>query len=569
MILNLVGTINPDNHSDNVTPDDDAELARCATDLIYWFNNYCVAFDPRLPNPYSKFTLWPKQEEFLLWLQDRERTQTPGLVEKSRDSGVSYLCCGYALHRWLFGSGFAAGFGSRKAEYVDNLGDPKSIFEKIRMLLRGLPTWQHPAGFDWRRHSAEAKLINPANGSTITGESGDGIGRGGRTSIYFVDESAHIERPKLLDSSLSATTNVRIDVSTPNGLNEFYQRRQSGMVQVFRIHWQDDPRKNATEEKPDGSVVYPWYEEQKRKPDFRDPTVLAQEIDIDYVASGNPAFNRAYLFTLLNVVTGSSEYAPVREETPDGSAFNATVRTFFEPEPGVEYLIVADPSEGIDGHGNHDYAVAHVYNCSTWEQACHYRGRPDPASFGLDLSVLGTMYNYATIAVLRNNHGHSVLNTLMNQCKYGRSKGSIYHHQVFDQVTKLSSMRPGYPETPRSKPEAVDALTSVIEAMAEGEEGFYWYEPNTIEELIHYVKLGGAKTGNEPGSHDDEVSCCYLAAVLMPQFTKRGLSGANGVRRVDWDQVQPVMPKTANANSFGAVHGLRTMPQPMSKRRRR
>lgn len=218
------------------------------------------------------FDLFPKQAELLTWFAERERTRTNGLVEKSRDTGVSYLCCLYALHGWLFRDGFAVGFGSRKLEYVDEIGNPKSLFEKVRKVLYGLPAWMMPQGFNRKRHDCFAKLINPYNGSTITGEGGDNIGRGDRTAIYFVDEAAHLEHPQLVEASLSQTTNVRIDVGTPNGPgNPFAQKRHSGKVAVFTIHWKDDPRKDAA-----------WYEKQKEQ---LDPVTIAQEIDIDYNAS--------------------------------------------------------------------------------------------------------------------------------------------------------------------------------------------------------------------------------------------------------------------------------------------
>jgi hypothetical protein len=249
-----------------------AERARWADDVCGWLDTYGWTFDPRLHEPFVRFRLFPKQREFLLWVRERERRKESGLCEKSRDAGVTWLCCGYALHGWLFRPGFACGFGSRKLELVDKRGDPKSIFEKIRMLLRALPPWMLPDGFSPKTHDCMAKLLNPENGAVITGEGGDDIGRGDRALVYFVDEAAFLERPQLVERSLSQTTNCRIDVSTPNGSgNPFAEKRFSGRVPVFTFHWRDDPRKDDA-----------WYAEQKRR---FDPVTVAQEIDIDYTAS--------------------------------------------------------------------------------------------------------------------------------------------------------------------------------------------------------------------------------------------------------------------------------------------
>jgi hypothetical protein len=242
-----------------------------------------MTYDPRERNPVIPFDLFPRQVEFLEWLAEREARQEHGLVEKSRDMGITWLCCAYALHGWFFRDGYQVGFGSRKLEYVDKIGDPGAIFEKLRFLWRNLPRWMLPPGFRSDMHDCYTKLINPANGSTITGEGGDNIGRGGRSSIYFVDESAFLERPESVERSLSQTTNVRIDVSTHNGPGTvFYRKRFGGKVAVFIFDWKDDPRKNEKETLPDGREVFPWYEEQKAR---FDPVTVAQEIDHDPTAS--------------------------------------------------------------------------------------------------------------------------------------------------------------------------------------------------------------------------------------------------------------------------------------------
>lgn len=255
----------------------DAERARILDPdggEVYWVNHYVWTYDPRvLPaDPYMPFALFPRQEEFLGWLQEREATRTDGLAEKCRDVGFTWLCISHAIYGFLFRRGFACGFGSRKLSLVDKLGDPDSILEKGRMILRNLPPWQLPTGYKESIHAASCRFVNPDQGSSITGEGGDQIGRGGRKSLYFVDEAAFLEHPKLIDASLSATTNVRIDVSTVNGIgNPFYQKRHGGKVAVFVFDWRQDPRKGED-----------WYQAQRER---LDPVTLAQEVDRDYTAS--------------------------------------------------------------------------------------------------------------------------------------------------------------------------------------------------------------------------------------------------------------------------------------------
>ena len=225
------------------------------------------------------FVLWKRQIEYLHWIDERWKAMEPGLVEKSRDCGVTWLSVGYACSNWLFLDGYAAGFGSAKEDKVDKKGDPDCIFEKIRHFINNLPDIFMPEDFNERDHSSFMRLVNPNNGSTITGDSGDNIGRGGRKSMYFVDEKAFIEHQEMVDASLSQATNCQIDISTPNGSgNGFYKKRQryNNTNKVFIFDWRDDPRKDQT-----------WYDKQV---DELDEVIVAQEIDRDYTASQEDIF---------------------------------------------------------------------------------------------------------------------------------------------------------------------------------------------------------------------------------------------------------------------------------------
>lgn len=263
-----------------------AELYKCSKDPVHWFNNWIWTYDPRgmafgLPANIP-FVLRPKQVELVAWLEERESTQTHGLIEKSRDEGMSYVVLGFFLHRWLFVEGFAGGVGSRKEELVDKKGDPKTLFHKFRDMFSKMPDWLKPKGFVEKVHDNYMRIINPDNGATITGEAGDNIGRGGRTTMYFLDEWAFVERQEAVDAAISQNTNVHIKGSTPNGIGDrFHQDRFSGRYAVFTMPWRANPDKNWTV-KYNGKVIYPWYEKQLAT---LDDVVLAQEVDINYAAS--------------------------------------------------------------------------------------------------------------------------------------------------------------------------------------------------------------------------------------------------------------------------------------------
>ncbi len=254
--------------------------------IMHWMDTY----DPRRSgNKWVPFVFFVRQNQFIDFLQSCVEDKENGLTEKCRDAGATWLCCGYSVHSWLFIANDAIGWGSRKQELVDKIGDASSIFEKMRLIVNRLPDIWRPKGLKPRDHMTFMKLINPENGSVITGETGDNIGRGGRTRIYFKDESAHYERPEKIEAALGDNTNVQIDISSVNGLgNVFHRRREAGIdwspnamnlkpgyTRVFVIDWRDHPEKTQK-----------WYDQRKAKYEREGMLhVFAQEVDRNYSAA--------------------------------------------------------------------------------------------------------------------------------------------------------------------------------------------------------------------------------------------------------------------------------------------
>ena len=243
------------------------ENALCAIDPVHWCNTWAWTYDPRaaakgLP-AYMPFDLFPKQVELIGWLDDRVAASEEGLVEKSRDVGWTWVAAVLALHKWLYLPGFKTAFGSRKEIHVDQIGNSDSIFGKIRLVLHPLPPWMHPPGFSRSDHDNYLRMVNPYNGNLISGEAGDNMGRGGRSSLYIVDEAVFVERAEAVEAAISANADCRIWASSVKGMgNLFARKRHSGHVKVFTFHWRDAPRKDEA-----------WA--AKKKAELTDPTSWA------------------------------------------------------------------------------------------------------------------------------------------------------------------------------------------------------------------------------------------------------------------------------------------------------
>lgn len=244
------------------------ELRRCKADILYWIDNWSWTQDPRLsPAPTNiPIILFPRQREYLLWRRDRRDRQENGIVKKSRDMGITWLNSNDHVHHWLFEPGYKGAFGSRTEDLVDRKGDMDSIFEKLRFIIAALPHWMKPKAID----DHFMKLINHDIGSSVTGEGGKNIGRGGRNSVYDVDEAEFLEQGKQVDSALSENTRVIIWTSTINLFNPsniIREKRRKGTIPVFEFLWKQDPRKDGD-----------WY---RRRTETLDALVVATEIDMN------------------------------------------------------------------------------------------------------------------------------------------------------------------------------------------------------------------------------------------------------------------------------------------------
>ena len=165
--------------------------------IAEFISTFGMTYEPRNPErglpSIIPFILFEKQSEWVNWIIHNWKNQLPGITEKTRDMGMSWLSISLAVSLCLFNDGLVIGFGSRKAEYVDKRGDMKALFPKMRFFIENLPK-VFTKGIKLTR-DATYMIINFPNGSQIIGESGDNIGRGARASIYFVDEAAFLERP--------------------------------------------------------------------------------------------------------------------------------------------------------------------------------------------------------------------------------------------------------------------------------------------------------------------------------------------------------------------------------------
>lgn len=179
--------------------------------------------------------------------------------------------------------------------------------------------------------------------------------------------------------------------------------------------------------------------------------------------------------------------------------YKGELKVYEKPREDLEYVIGGDVAEGKDGG---DYSVAEVIEKETGRQVAELHGHWEPDVFAKKTKRLGLYYNDAIIGIERNNHGHAVLNTLINYDVYE----NLYHHVKYNSVAGQEEKEPGFPTNKQTKPILVSDLQEGIR-----EEYLLINSIELVDELITFVNLGNGKMGAQEGCHDDRVMALGIA----------------------------------------------------------
>lgn len=274
------------------------ELRRrqAATDPVFFIENYLKTFDPR-PEAYPHhldFVLYEFQREYVIGLVDAIRQGYDIFDEKSRDMGASWLALAVRFWMWIFEDGYQSLLGSRKEEYVDS-GDAKSLFWKLDYFILHIKDPEIlPEGFDVKKNRTYMRLINPANGNAITGESSNkNFSRGGRYKDVLFDEFGFWPDARQSWTAAGDATHCRHGVTTPPDEPSYAKTIRFGdKIKVRTWHWRLHPNKDDA-----------WYKYEQSR---RTQEEVLHEIDIswDYSNTGRPYPE------ISGVVVGRHAYDP-------------------------------------------------------------------------------------------------------------------------------------------------------------------------------------------------------------------------------------------------------------------
>ena len=255
------------------------------THCVDFINHWCDTYDPRLAGKEGRtarlpFVMFERQEQFVEFILACLAADANGLCEKSRDMGATWVAVAVTVWLWLFWPGVALGWGSNKQEQVERLGDPRSIFEKIRMMIRWLPRGLFvPEIVLQNENLKQYTCINPIKGSIISGEIGENIGRGGRTRAYMVDEAQPLSAKIMTPKGPALMVDMRpgcVILGADGGQQRVLHVNDCGVHDVFRVTFSDGSSAEC-------SPNHLWTVQKKLSRSRESVTLRTYELMEDYV----------------------------------------------------------------------------------------------------------------------------------------------------------------------------------------------------------------------------------------------------------------------------------------------
>lgn len=213
-----------------------------------------------------------------------------------------------------------------------------------------------------------------------------------------------------------------------------------------------------------------------------------------FLTSGGCYFDAGKLRDLLPVA---------RRATPVAIEEDGRLLIFEQPMPGKTYVVGADVAEGLV-HG--DFSTFSLLDRQTRKEVAAYRGHLTDIDFARLLARIGTRFNLALLGVERNNHGHSVLNSLNNQLHYPH----LYAEVKLDRTTQKETRKLGWHTNAKTKPLMINALDDLIR-----NDSFETGDPGLLGECLSFIRHEDSSLGASKGCYDDRVIGRAIAEQLL------------------------------------------------------
>lgn len=285
-------------------------------------------------------------------------------------------------------------------------------------------------------HNSEMEF---ANGSIITSiPTTEDAGRSEAVSLLVMDETAIMQYAEVIWTAAAPTLftgGSAILNSTPFGLGNFFHGvwvdglTKSNQFNNIQIPWHLHPDRDEA-----------WYSQMYS---VLGPRRAAQEIDCDFLASGNNVFDP---MDLKSIQDGLIDHPVIRHE------LQGNLLVFEDPIPNVEYFLGGDVATGRAK----DYSAFSIMDKHGDEKVC-FKGRIPTNRFRNLVGEWGIKYNQALVGVEGNDIGEAVVMGLEEQ-----SYPNMYYtvrmlKEKGDSEPKIEKI-PGWYTTSKNRPIIIDGL---------------------------------------------------------------------------------------------------------------
>jgi len=463
----------------NWTPDLVQEYIKCKEDVVYFVTKYMKIIN--INKGLINFIPYPYQENMLKTMAGERYT----VIATARQAGKSTTTCGFILWYIIFHADKTVALLANKGETA------REILGRIQLAYQHLPKWLQQGVKEWNKGSFE--LEN--NSRVIAAATSSNNIRGFSINLLFIDEAAFIENWNEFFTSVyptisSGTESKIVLVSTPNGLNHFYQI------------WQ-----NAAEKRNNYKPIkVMWYDVPGRDEDWRKDTLAAMNFDTE-------KFEQEYCVEFLGssgTLIAGWKLKELVHQTPlmnkDGLyLYNQSVKN-------RSYVCIVDVSRGK----GLDYSAFSILDVTKmpYEQVCAYKNNLiSPIDYADVIHRVCKSYNNAAVLVEINDIGEQVSTSLHFDFEYENVLFTESAGRSGKRITSGfgSNIDKGIRTTKSVKSVGCSILKLLIE-----QNQLIVNDFNTINELSTFSRKGVSYEA-EPGKNDDMVMGLVLFAWLSDQ----------------------------------------------------
>ena len=483
------------------TPEQILELQKCATDAIYFIENYCkiVSLDHGL----VPFKLYECQKRKVRTILDNRKV----ILMEGRQQGKTITSAACILWYTIFSDNKTVAILANKAAAA------REVMSRYQGMYENLPVWIQQGDREWNKGSIELE-----NGSKVftAATAASGI-RGKSVNWLYIDEAAIIPNNVAEEFFTSTyptimageTTKVLLS-STPLGYNHFWkfwndsEQGINDFVNLF-IHYTEIPGRDER-----------WAAEQKG---VLGEVKFSQEVLCSFLGSS---------YTLLDADTLSrmSPRKPIYSK--DGlDVLEEPIRAIKGADgkiaqDGHVYALIVDTSRGVEG----DYSAFVVIDITANPYAVVAKFRDNKIAPLLYPTVIHTVaknYNNAWTLVEINDNGQQIADILHHELEYEQilyvNRGK--NGQVVSGGFGGGSSANGVRTDKKIKRVGCSQLKTLIETQR-----MQVFDADIISEFSTFIENKGSYAADE-GYHDDLVMPLVLFGWLTTNPYFKELTDVN------------------------------------------